>query len=99
MQKKDIFSQKAKVWLYPVPPAGGGGWHFVTLDKKISAEIREKYRKGFVKIEVMVGKTKWQTSLFPHKLSGAYLICIKSSVRKAEGIFVGDEIKLFIKLI
>lgn len=92
---KKTFSQKTKVWLYP----GLGGWHFVTLDKKISTEIRSKYKTGFVKIEATVGKTKWLTSLFPHKLSDSYLLCIKASVRKAEGVFAGDEIKVFVKLL
>ncbi len=98
LMKKE-FKIKTKVWLYPSPPAGGGGWHFVTLDKKVSAQIREKYPRGFVKVEAKIGKTKWPTSLFPHKLSMAYLVCIKASVRKAEGIFEGDEITLSIKLI
>ncbi|MEK7227992.1 MAG: DUF1905 domain-containing protein [Patescibacteria group bacterium] len=96
---KKEFKIKAKVWIYPSPPAGGGGWHFVTLDKKLSSQIREKYKKGFVKVEVKIGKTKWLTSLFPHKLSNAYLLCIKNQVRKKEGILVGDEIGLTIKIL
>ena len=95
MLKKRVFSQKAVVWVYP----GLGGWHFVTLDKKISAEIRAKYKTGFVKIEATVGKTGWLTSLFPHKLSGAYLLCIKASVRKVEGIFAGEEVKFSVRFL
>jgi hypothetical protein len=86
---------KAEVWVYP----GLGGWHFVTLDKDFSAKIREKYKTGFVKIEARIGKTSWNTSLFPHKLSKSYLLCIKSSVRKTESIFVGDKIDVQIRLI
>lgn len=95
MQKKNTFSQKAKVWLYP----GLGGWHFVTLDKKLSADIRAKHKTGFVKVEALVGKIKWNTSLFPHKLSESYLLCVKNNVRKAEGIFEGDEIDFKIELL
>jgi hypothetical protein len=92
--KKD-FKIKAKVWLYP----GLGGWHFVTLDKALSEEIRSKYKTGFVKIEAKLGKTIWNTSLFPHKQSKSYLLCIKNSVRKAEGVMVGDEVSVSIKIL
>lgn len=98
MQKKNTFSQKAKVWLYP----GLGGWHFVTLDKKVSAKIREiakTYGAGFVKVNITVGKTSWQSALFPHKQSGAYLVSIKKDIRKKEGIFEGDEIAFKIELL
>lgn len=81
---------KAKVWRWP----GEGGWHFVTLDKKLSKEIRNHYPKGFVKIHAEIGKTSWDTSLFPHKQSQSYLLSVKSSVRKKEGIFEGDEIRI-----
>jgi Domain of unknown function (DUF1905) len=86
---------KAEVWLYP----GLSGWHFVTLDKDFSAKIREKYKTGFVKVEAKIGKTSWNTSLFPHKLSKSYLLCIKSYVRKIEGVFEGDKIDVQIKII
>lgn len=99
MGKTETFSQKAKVWVYPSPPAGGGGWHFITLEKKLSIQIREKHKKGFVKILATVGQSTWPTSLFPHKQSNSYLLCIKASIRKKEGIFSDDEIKVFIKLI
>lgn len=86
---------KAKVWLYP----GLGGWHFVTLDKKLSKSIRDKYPKGFVKIKAKLGKTSWYTSLFPHKQSESYLLSVKASVRKKEGIFEGDEVSIEFRII
>jgi hypothetical protein len=95
MDKAKTFSQKAKVWVYP----GLAGWHFITLDKKLSSQIREKYKKGFVKIEATVGQSTWPTSLFPHKQSGSYLLCIKASIRKKEGILSDDEVKVQIKVL
>jgi hypothetical protein len=41
-----------------------------------------------------VGKTEWDTSIFPDKKSGVYLLPTKASVRKAEGI-VDDEPVMF----
>lgn len=95
MGKTQTFSQKAKVWVYPGP----GGWHFITLDKKLSSQIRKKYKKGFVKIEATIGQSTWSTSLFPHKQSSSYLLCIKASIRKKEEILPDDEVKVQIKLI
>lgn len=86
---------KAKVWKWP----GDGPWHFVTLDKKMSEEIRNKHGKGMIKIRTTVGKTTWDNALFPHKLSQGYILAIKKVVRKNENIFEGDEIKIKFKVI
>jgi hypothetical protein len=78
------------VWRWP----GYGGWHFVTLDKKLFVKIREKYGKGMIKVIATLGKTTWKTSLFPHTQSGSYLICINKSVRKHEAVYEEDEVKV-----
>jgi len=90
---KKSFIINSKVWRWP----GDTGWHFVTLDKKIYEQIRKIYPKGFVKINAQIGKTNWDTSLFPHKLSG-YLICVNNSVRKKENIFAGETVKIRVVL-
>ena len=82
---------KGKVWLYP----GLAGWHFVYAGKEDSERLRrpdgKRVRKGFIPIRATLGDTTWDTSLFPHK-GEPYLLSIKASVRKAEGIFVGDTV-------
>jgi hypothetical protein len=99
MNTNKVFTIKASVWLYPGLPAGGGRWHFVTLDKELSAQIKKVYPKGFVKIEATIGESTWRTSLFPHTQSQAYLLCIKTSIRKQEGIYEGDRVTVSIKLL
>ena len=90
------FSIKTKIWRWP----GNAGWHFVTLDKKLSEQIRKQYTKGFVPIVARCGKSEWATSLFPHtpnkKVSKQveYLLCINKKILKQEGLFAGDEIKV-----
>jgi len=91
---KKNFSIRAKVWRWP----GDAGWHFVNVERAISRVIRAKYTKGFVYVNAKVGKTSWETSLFPHKISESYLLCIKKSVRAREDIWEGDEIKIDFKL-
>jgi len=98
MSKKK-YKTRGKVWLYP----GMAGWHFVSLEKKQSKEIKEKYgknRRGFgsIPIKVTIGDTSWKTSIFPDKRSGTYLLPIKAEVRKKEGIFDDDTITFTIEI-
>lgn len=104
------FTIKAKIWRWAsfvntsAGQAGGSGWHFVTLDKGLSAQIRKKYTKGFVRVRAVCGKSEWATSLFPHMRNKKtkeveYLLCINKKVLKNEGLFPGDEIKVSIKII
>lgn len=84
---------KGKVWLYP----GNAAWHFVNVDKKQSAELKEKFvgkMRGFgsIRVKATIGKTSWNTSIFPDKQSGTYLLPLKVQVRRAEGVEAGDEI-------
>ena len=91
MKKKYV--SRAKVWLYP----GMAGWHFIYVDKKHAAELKEKYgskKRGFGSIPVVVtlGKTSWKTSIFPDKREGTYLLPLKAQVRTKEGIAHGDTV-------
>ncbi len=90
---KSIFKIKSKVWLYP----GMAGWHFVSVPKKLSEEIKKSFGTpkrgwGSIPVAVTIGKTTWKTSIFPDKQSGGYLLPLKADVRKKEQIFSGDSI-------
>jgi hypothetical protein len=90
---------RAQVWLYP----GKAAWHFVTLPKKESETIKElfgdmKLGWGSVPVTVTVGETSWNTSIFPDKKAGAYLLPLKSEVRKKEKIHEGDMLAFTIKV-
>jgi O-6-methylguanine DNA methyltransferase len=89
------FSFKARVWRWP----GYAGWHFVNLPKDIAGAIKKSsktYSSGFVRVSAAVGKSVWETALFPHKESETYLLSIKKSVRKAEGIYEDDTIRAIV---
>ncbi|MEK7156768.1 MAG: DUF1905 domain-containing protein [Patescibacteria group bacterium] len=78
-------------------PGAQGAWHFAYVDKKHSEEIRKKYtgpRRGFgaVRVWVCIGKTEWETSIFPDSRSGVYVLPLKAKIRRAEGIQAGDTI-------
>jgi len=97
---KKQYKMQSEVWLYPAETAA---WHFVTIDKKVSEEIKEKHtrpRRGFgsVRVRVTVGKTSWKTSIFPDSKYGAYVLPLKADVRKKEGIVAGDKISFSVRL-
>lgn len=94
------YSFEASVWLYP----GETPWHFVSVPKKEAEAIAKihagKPRRGFgaVRVKATVGKTTWETSMFPDKRSGTYIFPLKAQVRKKEGIGAGDTISVRIEL-
>ncbi|MDH6181352.1 hypothetical protein M2152_001534 [Microbacteriaceae bacterium SG_E_30_P1] len=80
--------------LFVVPP---GEWIFVTVPPDVSQDIREvprPPRKGFgsVRVEVTIGGTTWNTSVFPDSASGCYMLPVKKAVREAEGLEIGDDL-------
>ncbi len=100
MLKKREYKLKEKVILWPGETAA---WHFVPVSKKASAEIKENFgknAKGFrsLPVTVTVGKTSWDTSIFPDSHSGCYILPLKAKVRKVEDIWVGDKLTYSIKI-
>ena len=94
MHAMKTFSISGKVWRYP----GMGGWHFVYVNKKISQQIKDSARTKkvgfqFIRVKATIGKTSWNTTLFPTK-DGPYLLAVKADVRKKEGIDEGDAIRV-----
>jgi hypothetical protein len=99
MQRK-IYKTKGKVWLWSTT---AGAWHFVDVDQKTSKVLKEKYgrgRPGFgsIAVEATIGKTSWQTSVFPEKRLGAYILPLKLKVRLAEDISAGDKISFTLRV-
>lgn len=89
-----------KVWIHP----GAGGWHFVTLPKKSSEDIKKRFQavsKGWGSLPVMatLGRTSWKTSIFPDKKSAGYLLPIKAEVRKKEAVKAGETLKIRLTII
>ncbi|NYD56515.1 hypothetical protein BKA08_000753 [Nocardioides marinisabuli] len=88
---------EAEVWL-----AEGGSWAFVTLPGEVDDDVRllAGPRSGFgsVRVEVVLGATTWRTSVFPDKVRG-FVLPLKSQVRRAEGVDVGDRVRLRLVLV
>lgn len=96
-------SFKGKCWLWQSEKAA---WHFITLPEANSEEIKffnegqslKKRGWGTVRVKATIGETTWETSIFPHKDSKAYILPIKAAVRKAEQIAVGNEVHLHLDI-
>ncbi len=94
---------KYKVTSKVVPYPGMAAWYFAYVDKKQSETIKKKHTtktRGFgsIRVKVTLGKTKWNTSIFPDKHSGSYVLPLKSQVRRAEGIDAGDSISFTLEI-
>jgi hypothetical protein len=78
-------------WKGPAP------WFFVSVPEEESRELKAisgfvTYGWGVIPVRVRIGKTEWQTSLFPK--DDRYLVPIKASVRKAEHLEEGDTVAM-----
>ena len=86
-----IIEFNGKIWFW----RGPAPWFFVTVPEEQSHDIKEisefvTYGWGVIPVHVRIGKTEWQTSLFPK--DGRYIVPIKASVRKAENLEEGDDV-------
>jgi Domain of unknown function (DUF1905) len=92
------FTCSATVWLWrSAAKPDAAGWYFATIDPQTAAEIKYAILGmarafGSVKVSAQIGGTQWQTSLFPNSETGGYLLPLKASVRKAEGLKVDDVV-------
>ena len=94
------FEVSAEVWLY----AGEAAWHFVTLPEAMAETIHERFEGlkrgwGSLRVEVTIGETSWQTSIFPDKKRGSFLLPLKAQVRKKEGIKAGQTIHFVLEVL
>jgi len=98
-QPADRLTFKSTIWLYQ----GDAAWHFVTLPDDAAAKVRlvspVKRGWGSVKVKVTVGGSAWQTSIFPDKKTGSYVLPLKAAVRKKENLLAGQEIDVSLELI
>lgn len=85
------FTGKVLFWRGPAP------WYFVPLPATQSREVRDvarfvTYGWGVIPVVARIGETAWKTSLFPK--DGRYLVPLKASVRAAEQLAEGDEVRV-----
>ena len=98
--KKRVYNFESEVWLWPSEISA---WHMVSVPREMSAKILASYAgltRGFgsLRVEAQIGKTKWNTSIFPERKTAEFVLPLKAQVRRKEGIFVKDHIKVCITI-
>jgi hypothetical protein len=89
------FTDSIWFWRGPAP------WFFVTVPAEQSSDLKGisgfvTYGWGVIPVRVRIGKTEFQTSLFPK--DDRYIVPIKASVRKAENLEEGDNVTVWLEV-
>lgn len=92
----------SELWLWDARKTDS--WTFVSLPAEVADEILEiagPFARGFgsVRVEVTIGGSVWRTSVFPDKKARTYVLPVKKSVRHAEGVQAGDEVRVRLALV
>ena len=103
----EAFTTTTPLWRWQSATAPAA-WFFLTISGDTADGIRLAAisgqwldgRKGFgsAKVRATIGDTSWNTSVFPHKESGGWILPVKAAVRKAEDIAEGDEVTVTVSL-
>ena len=94
----------ASVWLWKAKdPSVTAAWHFITITGDAAAALRVKSRArkggfGSVKVLARIGETEWSTSVFPARELDGFMLPLKASVRKVEGVKAGDEVTVLLRV-
>jgi hypothetical protein len=85
------FDGKIWFWRGPAP------WYFVTVPARASSELQAvsdlvTYGWGMIPVTARIGKTTWKTSLWPKE--DCYIVPVKASVREAEHVEEGDQVRI-----
>lgn len=89
---------KGALWEYQ----GEAPWVFVTLPVEDADEILDKVPEpggfGSVKVDVSIGESRWQTSVFPDKASGSFVLPVKKAIRDREVLSPGDSADIELRI-
>lgn len=92
------FKVRTKVWRHK-----SGSWYLANVPPRPSAQIKAQFGStakgwGSIRVHLKIGKTEWDTSLFPDRTSKTYVFAIKAAVRKAEGLSHGTAITVHVRI-
>ena len=88
---------------------GPGGWTFITPPQNCADQIRfftgEQTGRargrawGMIKVKASIGASNWETTIWPYKASGSFLLPVKAAVRKKAGISARDSADVMLRLL
>ncbi len=96
-----ILTFEAELWTWDARRMDS--WTFVSLPADASEDIRELtagQARGFgsVRVRVTVGRSVWQTSIFPDSKRSVYALPVKAAIRRAEALDPGDTLSVTVEL-
>ncbi len=91
--KERQFTLNAKVCVFSGPVA----WYYLILPKQAGQTIKKRFGHsakgwGSLPVDIRAGAFEWQTSIFPDKKSGSYILPLKLEARKATQVKKGDTL-------
>jgi len=104
--KKFKFKSRVIVWSGGDASHGDDSshWRFTRVPEDISVKIKEmqkgRLRRGWgaVYAKAKVGKSEWQTSVFPDRRSATYILPLKKKIRHEEDLYDGAEFAFTIEV-
>ncbi|MDZ3831708.1 MAG: DUF1905 domain-containing protein [Sphingopyxis sp.] len=103
----EAFTVTTPLWRWQSATAPAA-WYFLTIEGEAADGIRLAAmggqwldrRRGFgsAKVRAVIGDTSWNTSVFPHRDSGGWLLPVKAAVRKAEELAESDMVTVTVSL-
>lgn len=94
---------EAELWAWQGPAS----WVFLSLPAEFADAVKlaglasstgPKRGWKLVPLTAEAGAARWETSLFPDKESGSYLLPVKAAVRRRLGVSAGDRLTLTLHL-
>lgn len=100
---------ESKLFLWTPEPPATASWHFIRVAGAATDAVRAAalearaagIARGFgsVRVAATIGETRFNTSLFPHRETGGYLLPVKAEVRRREGISAGETVRVTLCLL
>jgi hypothetical protein len=77
-------------------------WFFLSINGASAEAIRPRSMargRGFgsLRVTAEIGQSIWQTSIFPNREDGGYLLPLKAEIRRREGIEEGQEVTVLLR--
>lgn len=80
------------------------GWFFVSLPESVADDIEAEFGHraagfGSLRVDVTVGSSRWQTSIFPDSKRATDVLPLKKAVRTKEGLGPGSTASVALTVI
>ncbi|BAN00960.1 DUF1905 domain-containing protein [Ilumatobacter coccineus] len=95
-----VYSFDSELWEWTSKTS----WFFLDVPESDADDIEERFGRsaagfGSVRVEVTIGSSTWQTSIFPSKEKETYVLPVKKAIRTAEQLVAGSVARVELTVI